>query len=176
MCHKCGHLISCVWPQYGWGRGASARPCIDRPGRQTQKAKFCPSTASAPLASLGSQWCTRDQPISHLNQSVYFSSISMLIPWLMDTECVPSFAGLWTHWTEVALTGHVVHLYVIPQVSLVLGSKLTITTAPSACHRIFEDLSINHGCKEKSFHAVVKYKWQPTRLWPNCNFCHINLS
>ena len=51
-----------------------------------------------------------------------------------------------------------VHLYVIPQVSLVLGSKLTITTAPSACRRIFEDLSINHCCKKKAFHAVVKYK------------------
>ena len=82
----------------------------------------------------------------------------------MDTECIPSFASLGTHWTEVTLTGHMVHLYVIPQVSLVLGSKLTITTAPSACRRIFEDLSINHGCKEKAFHVVVKYKCQPIRL------------
>ena len=73
----------------------------------------------------------------------------------MDTECVPSLANLRTHWTEVSLTGHMVHLYVIPQVGLVLGSELTITTAPSACSRIFEDLSINQGCKEKAFHAGV---------------------
>ena len=48
-----------------------------------------------------------------------------------------------------------IHLYVIPQVGLVLGSELTITTAPSACRRIFEDLCINQGCKEKAFHAGV---------------------
>ena len=48
-----------------------------------------------------------------------------------------------------------VNLYVIPQVGLVRGSKLTITTAPSACRRIFEDLGINQGCKEKAFHAGV---------------------
>ena len=55
----------------------------------------------------------------------------MLIPRLMDTECVPSFANLGTHWTEVSLTGHMVHLYVVPQVGLVRGNKLRITTAPS---------------------------------------------
>ena len=93
----------------------------------------------------------RDQTISCLNQSIYFIDILMLIPRLMDTECVPSFANLGTHWTEVSLTGHMVHLYVVPQVGLVRGSKLTITTAPSACRRIFEDLSINQGCKEKLF-------------------------
>ena len=73
----------------------------------------------------------------------------------MDTECILSFADLGTHWTKVSLTGHMVHLYVIPQVGLVLGGKFAITAAPSACHRIFEDLSVNQGCKEKAFHAGV---------------------
>ena len=69
----------------------------------------------------------------------------------MDTECILSFADLGTHWTEVSVAGHMVHLYVIPQVGQVLGGKLAIAAAPSACHRIFEDLSVNQGCKKRLF-------------------------
>ena len=76
MCHKCGQPLSCVWPQYGWGHGASARPCTDRPSRQTQKRKLCPSTASAPLASLGSQWCRFSVGQSNSYSMVQFISVA----------------------------------------------------------------------------------------------------
>ena len=48
-----------------------------------------------------------------------------------------------------------INLNVIPQVGLVLGIKITITAAPFPSHWIFEDLSVNHGCKEKAFQAGV---------------------
>ena len=117
-------------------------------------SKYCISSSCKPGEPMLYIFCgsiKRDQTIACWNQLIYFIGVLMLIPRLMDTECVPSFANLGTHWTEVSLTGHMVHLYVVPQVGLVLGSKPTITTAPSACRRIFEDLSINQGCKEKLF-------------------------
>merc|ERR1719204_510354 len=37
------------------------------------------------------------------------------------------------------------NFYVIPQIGLMLRCKVAICTCPSASHRVFEDLGIDHG-------------------------------
>ena len=66
----------------------------------------------------------------------------------MDGQGVFSFTNLGTYWTEVALSGYMMDFYVIPQIGLVLRRKVAICTGPSASHRVFEDLGIDHGCKK----------------------------
>ena len=66
----------------------------------------------------------------------------------MDAQGVFSFTNLGTYWTEVALSGYMMNFYVIPQIGLVLRRKVAICTGPSASHRVFEDLGIDHGCKK----------------------------
>ena len=79
----------------------------------------------------------------------------------MDAQGVFSFTNLGTYWTEVALSGDMMNFYVIPQISLVLRRKVAICTGPSASHRVFEDLGIDHGCKkilgfvQVNFHALL---------------------
>ena len=72
----------------------------------------------------------------------------MFIPRLMDAQGVFSFTNLGTYWTEVALSGDMMNFNVIPQIGLMLRWEVAICTGPSASHRVFEDLGIDHGCKK----------------------------